>query len=131
MVSGFSPLAAGVSILPITFLMLVLSPGSGELAQRIGPRLQMSLGPAVCAVGLLLMLRVGADASYITDVLPGVAVFGLGLSIMVAPLTATALVPSWVERSRTGSVSAAIVRPGRYGIARGAATQADGKLSPC
>lgn len=90
-VSGFSPLAAGVSILPVTVLMLVLSPSSGALAQRIGPRLQMSVGPAVCAAGLLLLLRVGSDASYIADVLPGIAVFGLGLSVMVAPLTATAL----------------------------------------
>ena len=59
--------AAGVSILPVTVLMLVLSPSSGALAQRIGPRLQMSVGPAVCAAGLLLLLRVGADASYIAD----------------------------------------------------------------
>lgn len=90
-VGGFTPLAAGVSILPITVTMLVLSSYSGALAYRIGPRLQMSLGPTVCALGLVLMLRIGADASYIADVLPGVAVFGLGLAVMVAPLTATAL----------------------------------------
>ncbi len=110
-VSGFSPLAAGVSILPITVLMLVLSPSSGALSQRIGPRLQMSLGPAVCAVGLLLMLRVGADASYITDVLPGVAVFGLGLSVMVAPLTATALAAAPAENAGLASgVNNAVAR---------------------
>ncbi len=110
-VSGFSPIAAGISILPITFLMLVLSPSSGALAQRIGPRLQMSLGPAVCAVGLLLLLRVGADASYITDVLPGVAVFGLGLSVMVAPLTATALAAAPAENAGLASgVNNAVAR---------------------
>lgn len=110
-VSGFSPLAAGVSILPITFLMLALSPRSGALAQRIGPRLQMSLGPAVCAVGLLLMLRVGANASYVADVLPGVAVFGLGLSVMVAPLTATALAAAPAENAGLASgVNNAVAR---------------------
>ncbi len=110
-VSGFSPLAAGLSILPITLLMLALSPRSGALAQRIGPRLQMSVGPAVCAVGLLLMLRVGADASYIVDVLPGVAVFGLGLSIMVAPLTATALAAAPAENAGLASgVNNAVAR---------------------
>ena len=110
-VSGFSPLAAGVSILPITFLMLVLSPSSGALAQRIGPRLQMSLGPAVCAVGMLLLIRVGPDASYLTDVLPGVAVFGLGLSVMVAPLTATALAAAPSENAGLASgVNNAVAR---------------------
>lgn len=90
-VGGFRPIAAGLSILPITIVMLLLSARSGQLAYRIGPRLQMSLGPVVCAGGLLLMLRIGPDASYVADVLPGVLVFGLGLAVLVAPLTATAL----------------------------------------
>ncbi|GAB2762442.1 MFS transporter [Nocardioides salsibiostraticola] len=90
-VGGFRPIAAGLSILPITIVMLFLSARSGQLAYRIGPRLQMSLGPVVCAGGLLLMLRIGPDASYAADVLPGVLVFGLGLAVLVAPLTATAL----------------------------------------
>ena len=90
-VGGFRPIAAGLSILPITIVMLLLSARSGQLAYRIGPRLQMSLGPVVCAGGLLLMLRIGPDASYAGDVLPGVLVFGLGLAVLVAPLTATAL----------------------------------------
>ncbi|MGH8866794.1 MAG: MFS transporter [Actinomycetes bacterium] len=90
-VAGFSATAAGVALLPVTVLMLLLSPRAGELAQRIGPRRPMTFGPLVAAVGLLLLLRVGADASYLTDVLPGVVVFGLGLSLTVAPLTATVL----------------------------------------
>ncbi|MBG6180896.1 MFS transporter [Arthrobacter sp. CAN_A1] len=90
-VAGFSPLAAGTAMLPITVLMLLLSSRAGQLATRIGPRLPMSLGPVLCAVALLLMLRIGPDASYLTDVLPGVVVLGLGLSVLVAPLTATAL----------------------------------------
>ncbi|RMB61861.1 DHA2 family efflux MFS transporter permease subunit [Tessaracoccus antarcticus] len=110
-VSGFSPLAAGVSILPITFIMLALSSASGALAYRIGPRLQMSVGPAVCALGLVLMLRIGPDASYVADVLPGVAVFGLGLAIMVAPLTATALSSAPVDRAGLASgVNNAVAR---------------------
>ncbi len=110
-VSGYTPIAAGVSILPITFIMLVLSSRSGALAQRIGPRLQMSVGPAVCAVGVILMLRIGADASYLRDVLPAVAVFGLGLAIMVAPLTATALSAAPVEHAGLASgVNNAVAR---------------------
>ncbi len=90
-VAEFRPIAAGVAILPITMIMLVLSARSGQLAYRIGPRLQMSVGPVICAVGLWLMLRIGPGASYVVDVLPGVGVFGFGLAVMVAPLTATAL----------------------------------------
>ena len=90
-VAGFSPLAAGTALLPVTALMLLLSARMGALAQRIGPRIPMTVGPAVAAVGMLLLLRVGPDASYLTDVLPAVGVFGLGLSATVAPLTATVL----------------------------------------
>jgi EmrB/QacA subfamily drug resistance transporter len=90
-VSGYSPLAAGTSLLPLTVLMLLFSSRSGALAARIGPRLQMSVGPLVAAAGMLLMLRIGRDASYVADVLPGVLVFGLGLTLLVAPLTATVL----------------------------------------
>ena len=90
-VAGFSPLAAGTSMLPVTGLMIALSARSGQLAQRIGPRLPMTAGPLLCGAALLLMLRIGADASYVADVLPAVAVLGLGLALMVAPLTATAL----------------------------------------
>ena len=90
-VSGFSPLAAGTSLLPMTLIMLALSARSGALAARIGPRLQMTAGPLIAACGLLLMLRIGPDASYLADVLPAVAVFGLGMTALVAPLTATVL----------------------------------------
>jgi len=90
-VSGFSALAAGTSLLPITLLMLVLSARAGALAQRIGPRLPMAAGPALSGVGLLLAARIGTEASYLLDVLPAMVVFGLGLSLTVAPLTATVL----------------------------------------
>ncbi|MDP9799827.1 EmrB/QacA subfamily drug resistance transporter [Catenuloplanes nepalensis] len=90
-VTGFSPLAAGMALLPVTALMLVLSSRAGALAERIGPRLPMTLGPLICAVALVLFARIGPDADYLRDVLPPVLVLGLGLSATVAPLTATAL----------------------------------------
>jgi EmrB/QacA subfamily drug resistance transporter len=112
-VSGYGPVAAGVAMLPVTVLMLLLSPRSGELASRIGPRLQMTTGPLLCAVALLLMLRIGPDARYLTDVLPPVTVFGLGLAVMVAPLTATALASAPAEHAGLASgVNNAVARTG-------------------
>ncbi len=90
-VAGYSPLASGVSLLPITLLMLFLSARSGKLAARIGPRLQMSLGPLVAGFGLWLMVRCVHDHNYVTGVLPGVLVLGIGLVLTVAPLTSTAM----------------------------------------
>jgi EmrB/QacA subfamily drug resistance transporter len=90
-VSGYSALEAGISLLPVTILMLLLSARSGALAARIGPRLQMSVGPLILAAGMLLLIRVGPAANYLTEVLPAVFVIGLGLSTTVAPLTAAAL----------------------------------------
>ncbi|GII27925.1 MFS transporter [Planotetraspora mira] len=89
--AGFSPIAAGSAMLPVTILMLLLSARSGELAKRIGPRIPMTGGILACAAGLVLMSRIGPGASYIVDVLPAALVFGLGLSTAVAPLTATVL----------------------------------------
>jgi EmrB/QacA subfamily drug resistance transporter len=90
-VAGYSPLEAGLATTPISLILFFLSPRWGKLASGTGPRLPMTIGPVVGGVGLLLMLRVGADADYVTDVLPAILVFGLGLSATVAPLTATVL----------------------------------------
>jgi MFS family permease len=90
-VSGYSAFAAGVSLLPFTVIMLALSATSGRVAQRIGPRTQLIVGPAVTAVGMLLTLRIGPHANYLTDVLPAIVVVGLGMTVVVAPLTATVL----------------------------------------
>ncbi|GLZ53867.1 MFS transporter [Actinomycetospora sp. NBRC 106378] len=90
-VAGFSPLRAGLSTLPITLVMLLLSARAGRLATRIGPRLPMTVGLVVAAGGMLLLLRVGPGASYWTEVLPAVVLFALGLAATVAPLTATVL----------------------------------------
>jgi MFS family permease len=90
-VAGFDPLAAGSALLPITVLGLLLSARAGALAQRIGPRIPMTVGPLVAACALLLLTRIGAHATYFGSVLPAVVLLGLGLSLTVAPLTATAL----------------------------------------
>jgi EmrB/QacA subfamily drug resistance transporter len=103
-VSGYTPLQAGVSLLPITVIMLLLSARSGALATRIGPRLQMSAGPLLVGAGMALFTRVTGSGSYLTEVLPAVAVLGLGLATTVAPLTATAL--SSARSSHAGMASA-------------------------
>jgi EmrB/QacA subfamily drug resistance transporter len=90
-VAGFTPLAAGLALLPVTAIMLLFSARAGALTGRIGPRLPMTAGPLVSAAGLLLMTRIGPAASWITDVLPAVLVFGAGLTLTVSPLTATVL----------------------------------------
>jgi predicted MFS family arabinose efflux permease len=91
LIAGYSPLLAGTALVPVTVLMLLLSARAGALAERIGPRRPMTFGPLVMAAGMVLTVRVGPDASYLTAVLPAMVVFGLGLSATVAPLTATVL----------------------------------------
>jgi EmrB/QacA subfamily drug resistance transporter len=90
-VAGYSPLESGLALLPITVMMLFLSARSGKLAARIGPRLQMTLGPAAAGVGLLLLTRCVHDHNYFSGVLPGALVLGTGLVLTVAPLTSTAM----------------------------------------
>jgi MFS family permease len=87
----WSALASGTALLPTTLLMMALSARSGELGQRIGPRLQLIVGPLVAGAGLLLLARIGEDPSWLRDVLPGSIVFGFGLVTFVAPLTATVM----------------------------------------
>jgi predicted MFS family arabinose efflux permease len=102
-VGGYSALEAGLALLPLTILMFLLSKRFGALADRFGPRAFMAGGPLVAAAGLLLLTRVGASADYVTQVLPAVIVFGLGLSATVAPLTATVL--GAVELGHSGVAS--------------------------
>jgi EmrB/QacA subfamily drug resistance transporter len=90
-VAGYSAVGAGLAFLPVTLIMFALSPVFGRLATRHGPRLFMSMGPMVAAVGFALMTRLGARPSYAKDLLPGLLIFGLGLSATVAPLTAAIL----------------------------------------
>jgi len=102
-VGGYTPLEAGLSLLPLTALMFLLSRRFGSLADRVGPHLFMGIGPIVAGCGLLLLVRTNADANYLAQVLPGVLVFGLGLSATVAPLTATVL--NSVEPGHSGVAS--------------------------
>jgi EmrB/QacA subfamily drug resistance transporter len=90
-VAGYSALAAGSASIPVTLLMFALSMRFGALADRYGPRFFMGVGPLVMAAGLALFLRLDSDVDYLTDLLPGLLVFGVGLSMTVAPLTATVL----------------------------------------
>ncbi len=130
-VAGYSPLFSGVATLPVTVLMLVLSARAGRWAQRHGPRLPMTAGPLVAAAGVLLLLRIGPDsataAGYLRDVLPGVVIFGLGLSALVAPLTGAVLgavpaaaagIASGVNNAvaRTAQLLAVAALPGVAGI---------------
>lgn len=90
-VLGYSALMAGASLAPVTLMLLVLSPPAGRLASRVGPRLPLTVGPLIAAAGVAAMSIIDAEASYVRHVLPGVLVFGLGLGLTVAPLTATAM----------------------------------------
>ncbi len=112
-VGGYTALQAGLSLLPITVCMLLLAARGGALAQRIGPRIPMTVGPLVMAGGTLLLLRVGPDVIWWRDVLPGLTVFGLGLALMVAPLTATVLAAAPDEVAGLASgINNAIARAG-------------------
>jgi MFS family permease len=87
----YSALAAGLSLLPLTVLMLTLSARFGALSQRTGPRLPMTVGPLVVAAGLVMLALVHPGDHYVSTILPAAIVFGLGLSATVAPLTAAVL----------------------------------------
>jgi EmrB/QacA subfamily drug resistance transporter len=102
-VGGYTPLEAGLALLPITIIVFLLARRFGILADRMGPHLFMGGGPIVAGLGLLLLARTDAGADYLTIVLPGVAVFGVGLAATVAPLTATVL--SSVEPGHSGVAS--------------------------
>jgi EmrB/QacA subfamily drug resistance transporter len=90
-VAGYTAVAAGLTLLPITVIMFFLSRRWGALSDRIGPRLLMGVGPIVGGLGLVWMGRLDAHVAYLTDLLPAVILFGLGLSMTVAPLTNTVL----------------------------------------
>ena len=126
-VSGYSPLASGLALLPLTAIMLALSARSGQLAARIGPRLQLSVGPIVAGAGVAMLTLATSGSSYVVYVLPAVTVFGLGLAITVAPLTAAAMGSAPAEHSgiasavnndvaRVGGLLAVAVLPALTGI---------------
>jgi EmrB/QacA subfamily drug resistance transporter len=126
-VTGWSPLAAGLSTVPLTVVMLLLSSRSGAFAARIGPRLPLSVGPALCGVGTLLLRGIDRNTAYFTGVLPGMVVFACGLVLLVAPLTSSVLaaapdryagIASGINNAvaRTGSLLAVSALPALVGI---------------
>ena len=126
-VADYSPMQAGATLLPVTLIMLLFSARSGALAARIGPRLQMTLGPFVVGAGLALLTRITASGGYLTEVLPAVLVLGAGLALTVAPLTATVLAAAPTDRAgvasainndvaRTAGLIAVAVLPAAAGI---------------
>jgi EmrB/QacA subfamily drug resistance transporter len=109
----YSSAQAGAALLPLPVVLACLSPLVGGLAGRFGSRLLLGAGPIAVAAGFLLMLRIGADADYWTDILPGVVVLAFGMSCAVAPLTTAVL--SSVDARHIGSASgfnSAIARTG-------------------
>lgn len=110
---GYSAIAAGAASLPVTVLMLLFSARSGALAQRIGPRIPLTVGPLVIAAGLLLLTRIDPGDSYVSSVLPAVIVFGSGLTLVVAPVTATVLAAADARHSGIASgINNAVSRVG-------------------
>jgi EmrB/QacA subfamily drug resistance transporter len=111
--AGYVGTAAGAALLPLPLLLAVGSPLMGRLAAKIGPRLPLSIGPLVVAVGFLLAFRIGLSANYWTDVMPAILVIAIGMSGAVAPLTTAVL--SSVDARHTGSASgfnSAVARTG-------------------
>jgi EmrB/QacA subfamily drug resistance transporter len=90
-VLGYGALAAGAALLPTTLLLTLLSPRAGALAQRIGPRLPMTIGPLMVAAGTLWLVGVDGSATYWVEIFPGSVLQGLGMALTVTPLTATVL----------------------------------------
>ncbi|MGH8891561.1 MAG: MFS transporter [Acidothermaceae bacterium] len=134
--AGFSPVAAGASVLPVTIMLMLLSTRTGRLAAKHGPRWLMTIGPVVAGLGLMLLVRVQPDSNYVADVLPGIVVFGLGMATTVAPLTATvmaAVPPNDVgvgsavnnDVARTAGLLAVAVFPALAGISSQAYHNAD------
>ena len=111
LVAGFSPLASGAALLPVTAVTLAGSARVGAAASRWGPRPFMTVGPLVAACGPLLLLRVGPGATFAADVLPGMTVFGVGLALTVAPLTSAVLTAAPDSRAGVASgVNNAVAR---------------------
>lgn len=135
-VLGYSALQAGAATIPATVIMLLFSPQSGKLGQRIGPRLPMTVGPVVLAAGLVLLAGVERGDQYLTAVLPGVVVFGIGMTIFVAPLTTAVLgalpddragIASAVNNAaaRSAQLLASAALPAAAGLTAGTAVGSD------
>jgi EmrB/QacA subfamily drug resistance transporter len=108
---GYTPIEAGAASLPVTLLMLLFSARSGALAQRIGARIPLTVGPLVIALGLLWISRIEPGDGYVSAILPPMIVFGIGLTLVVAPVTATVLAAADTRHSGIASgVNNAVAR---------------------
>lgn len=111
--AGYGPLSAGLATLPVTITMLLFSSLAATVAERTGPRLPMSVGPLVCAAGVAMLSFVGRGVSYFTQVFPGMTLFAVGLTMLVAPLTAAVLRAAPPERAGVASgINNAVARAG-------------------
>ena len=138
-VAGWTALEAGLSLVPVTIVMMLAASRFGALADRYGPRAFTVAGPLVMGLGLLLLLRLDRDVSYVGELLPAVTVFALGLSIVVAPQTAVVLADA--EERNAGAASgvnnaigriAALLGVAGFGlvIATGFSAELDRRLDP-
>jgi EmrB/QacA subfamily drug resistance transporter len=110
---GYSPIEAGAATLPVTAMMLFFSARAGALAQRIGPKVPLTVGPLVIAAGFLLMTQISPGDSYVTSVLPPILVFAAGLTLVVAPVTATVLAAADARHAGIASgINNAVARVG-------------------
>ena len=111
--AGYTPLEAGMATLPTTVCMLLFSSRSALAAARVGPRFQLTFGPALCALGVLLLAFIGPQASYVVHVLPGMVLFAVGLTMLVSPLTTAVLAAAPDRRAGVASgINNAVARAG-------------------
>ena len=100
---GYSPIEAGMSLLPLSVMLGAGSPMMGKLAERIGPRWPLTFGPVIVGAGLVLATRIASDQAYWTHAFPAILVMSIGMTLAVAPLTSTVLAS--VDRHQTGMAS--------------------------
>lgn len=133
---GYSALEAGAALVPFSIVMLIFSPRAGQLGQKVGAQIPLTVGPLIAAVGLLWLASMGPGDGYWSDILPAVCLFGAGMTVLVAPLTTAVLgsvddsmsgVASGVNNavSRLAGLLAVAIIPGVAGIATDASLKAD------
>ena len=100
---GYSPIQAGLSLLPLSILLGLLSPLMGKLSVRVGPKIPLTIGPVIVGAGLLLGTRIAESQAYWTHAFPAILTLSIGMTLAVAPLTSTVLAA--VEKHQTGMAS--------------------------